>query len=360
MLRALVCWPAPRLDRIHKALANEALYEEMDGLSYLPQFGVQVTVMDSSKGWRNPFAKRGSLLAGIDPLRFLRQLWHYKTFDVLVSADSSACFLFVCAKRLFGLKKPVLVIDPALDPNYINRMRLHSMVLPYVQGVIVFGQVQVDFLEREYNGRVKATFIRHRMDCRFFDPLKCPPPPEHNRYIVSVGNDRGRDFETLISAVKDLPIKLILHTRRKLKLPLPPNVQVQSHWISFEELRELYGAAQIIVVPLFETIHASGTNGLLEALAMGRPVIVSASSGIIDYVEHQNNACVVPTGNVQALRNAVTDLLENLEGANTLGQQARLYAEQRLAMPVYAQLVSEVIQKATFDIDSNPTHNTHE
>lgn len=352
--RVAICWPAPRLNRINAALANPALYEEMDGLSYLRQFGMTVRVLDSSRGWRNPLARRGSLLAGIDPWRFIRQLWNYKQFDVLVCADSSACFLFVLAKRLFGLKKPVLVIDPALDPNYLNRMRLHQQVLPHVQGVLVFGQVQLKLLKQLYGHRINAQFIRHRMDARFFDPLNSPPPDPENRYIVSVGNDVGRDFDTLIAAVADLPIRVVLHTRRPITGPLPANVQIQSHWISFEDLRTLYARAAAIIVPLHETIHASGTNGLLEAMTMGRPVVVSASSGIIDYVQHQQTAWIVPTEDVAALRDGVTHLLSHPAEAQAMGQRARQYCERALSMPVYARQVAQVIQEISAPATPGP------
>lgn len=343
--RVLMCWPAPRLSRIDAALTNPALYEEMDGLSYLCHHGLTVRVLDSSRGWRNPLARRGSLLAGIDPWRFIQQLWNYRQFDVLVSADSSACFLFVLTKRLFGLKKPVLVIDPALDPDYRNRMRLHHQVLPHVQAVLVFGQVQASFLKQTYGDHVNALFVRHRMDARFFDPAKSPSPDPANRYIVSVGNDVGRDFDTLIAAVTGLPIRVVLHTRRSIDGPLPANVQIQSHWISFENLRTLYARATAVIVPLHDTIHASGTNGLLEAMTMGRPVVVSASSGIIDYVEHQQTAWVVPTADVEALRQGVVQLLEHTTEAEAMGRRARQYCEQALSMPVYARQVAEVIRE---------------
>lgn len=343
-LRAAVCWPAPRLDRIQTALADASRYEEMDGLSYLREEGIEPIVIDSSRGWRNPLARRGSLLAGIDPLRFLRQLWHYRRYDVLVSLDSSAALLFVCLKRLLRLKKPVLVIDPALDPNYKNRMRLHDLVLPHVQGVVVFGQVQVDFLRQRYGQRVHATFVRHRMDCRFFDPARSAPRQPDQRYIVSVGNDVGRDFDTLIEAVDGLPVELVIHTRRKIARSLPPNVRVQSHWISYEQLRDLYGQSLAIIVPLKNTIHASGTNGLLEALAMGRPVVVSGATGIVDYVEHQHNAWVVPPQDVKALREGIQRVLEHPQEAQRLGEGARRYSEEKLAMPVYARQIAQLIR----------------
>lgn len=346
--RAAVCWGAPRLDRILTALADETLYEQMDGLSYLRGQSFDVEVIDSSPDRWNPGAGRGTLLSGIDPIRFVRQLLRYRHYDVLIGADSPSVLLFVLLKRLLRLKKPVVVIDPALDASYRNRMRLHALVLPYVEAVVVFGEVQVEFLRREYQERVRSTFIRHRMDCRFFDPALVPGPPDDpaQRYVLAVGNDVGRDYHSLLVAAAALPMPVVIHTRKALPQPLPANVRVQSHWISFEELRALYARASVVVMPLKETVHASGTNGVLEALAMGRPVVVSASSGIRDYVVDGVTALTPSPGDVDALRHSIMTLWNQPERAAAMGRQARAYALEKLAMPRYATQIAEVLLRA--------------
>ena len=346
--RAAICWPAPRQQRVSTALADEALYEQMDGLSYLRDQHFDVEVIDSSPDRWNPGAGRGSLLAGIDPLRFIRQLLRYRHYDVLIGADSPSVLLFVLLKRALKLKKPVVIIDPALNSQYRNRMRLHSLVLPYVDEVVVFGKIQVEFLEREYGGRVSSTFIRHRMDCRFFDPALAPEPPSDpaQRYVLAVGNDIGRDYETLLAAATSLPMPVLIHTRRKLPQALPRNVRVQSDWITFEELRLLYARASVVVMPLKETVHASGTNGVLEALAMGRPVVVSASSGIRDYIIDGVTALTPLPGDIDGLRRAVLDLWAKPEVAESLGYQARNYALEKLSMPTYAAQIASILLRA--------------
>jgi glycosyltransferase involved in cell wall biosynthesis len=348
-LRVAVSWPARRLDRIERALSDSSLYEQMDGLSYLRDSGVSVSVIDSSEGWLNPLAGRGSLLAGIDPFRFLHQLQRYREYDVLIGIDSSAVFLFVQLKRLLRLKKPVIVIDPALDPTYRNRMRLHRHVLPHVSLVVVYGRVQLEFLAREFGHRVRATFTPHRIDCRFFDPRKASRRVQDpaRRFIVAVGNDVGRDYAALVEAVRDTEVSVVIHTRQSLKDAIPSNVRIQSTWVPYEELRDLYNQAAIVVVPLKETLHASGINGLLEALAMGRPVVVSGSRGIIDYVQDGRTALVTPPGDVLALRQAILRLWHDEDLALQLGRNAEAHVREHFDIPVYAQQIAELIAKVS-------------
>ena len=54
-----------------------------------------------------------------------------------------------------------------------------------------------------------------------------------------------------------------------------------SSHIPFTELRALYDAARLVVVPLRPVDYAAGVNGLLEAMAMAKPVILTQTSGIL-------------------------------------------------------------------------------
>jgi glycosyltransferase involved in cell wall biosynthesis len=261
--------------------------------------------------------------------------------------DSSAGLLYTQLKRVLGFRKPAIVIDPALDPSYKNRMRLHDQVLPFVSRVVVFGKVQHEFLRNRYGGRVKAVFVPHRIDCAFFDRTRCSAAPgQQAPYVLSVGADTGRDFNTLAEAAAGLSIRTVIHTRRTVTTPLPPNVELQRDWISFPSLRDLYAGAEAVVVPLRDTLHASGINGLLEAMAMGCAVIVSASKGIADYVEHGKTAWVVPPGDPSALREGIRTVLQDGNLRAALGANARRFCEQVCSMPVYARTIASLLRQA--------------
>lgn len=344
--RAVISWPFPRLDGIIASLKDPTLFEWMDGLSYLRGYGVCPAVLDSTKGFLNPLTRRGPLWAGLDPVRFLRMLWNYRRYDVLVSVDASSCFLFVLAKRLLGLKKPVVVIDPAVAPSYLNSVRLNRQILPYVEHVIVFSRVHEGYLQKEYGGRVKATRVYHRIDPLFFDKSKCRKL-DHEPYIVAVGNDSSRDYEQLFEAVQGLPIRVICNTKRKIMRATPPNVTVQSQYIQYGDLRDLYGNAQAVVVPLRDSLHPGGINTLLEAMCVGCPVVVSGSAGIIDYVQHGVSAWVVKPGDASALRAGIETVLHDEGLRKTLSINAREFCVSVCAMPVYAEQVARVLRSVT-------------
>lgn len=344
--RAVVSWPFPRLDGIVASLKDPHLFEWMDGLSYLRGYGVCPAVLDSTKGFLNPGRKRGPLWAGIDPLRFLRMLWNYRRYDVLVSVDASSCLLFVLVKRLFGLKKPVVVIDPAIAPAYLNSVRLNRQVLPYVEHVVVFSKVHEEYLQKQFGDRARVTMVYHRIDPLFFDKSKCRKL-DRGPYILAVGNDSSRDFERLFEAVEGLPIQVICNTRLKVKRAVPPNVTLQAKYIAYDDLRNLYGNAEAVVLPLHNSLHPGGINTLLEAMCTSAPVVVSGSVGIIDYVKHGTTAWIVEPDDTAALRAGIERVLRDRDLRSTLSTNAREFCVSVCAMPIYAGKVAMVLKSVT-------------
>ncbi|WP_258400900.1 glycosyltransferase, partial [Burkholderia multivorans] len=81
-----------------------------------------------------------------------------------------------------------------------------------------------------------------------------------------------------------------------------PNVAIGSA-SGLAKQHELYAWADVIVVPLRPNFHASGITVMLEAAALGKPMIVSDVGGLTDYFPH-DTAAYVPPFDAQAMRDA--------------------------------------------------------
>ena len=95
----------------------------------------------------------------------------------------------------------------------------------------------------------------------------------------------------LCRAVQNLPVNLLIapsghwyarEKNRHLSIPLPGNVTILS--LSRLELKKTYARSQFAVVPVHDSVYAAGATAVLEAMCMGRAVIVTRSAGILDYV----------------------------------------------------------------------------
>ncbi len=76
--------------------------------------------------------------------------------------------------------------------------------------------------------------------------------------------------------------------------PRPPEgVQVVRH-LPHAELRDLYTTASVVVIPTRPNLHASGMTVALEALATARPVVVTDTPGMHQYVSEGRTGHLVP------------------------------------------------------------------
>ncbi|OXH87791.1 hypothetical protein CA831_19630 [Burkholderia multivorans] len=99
-----------------------------------------------------------------------------------------------------------------------------------------------------------------------------------------------------------------------------PNVAIGSA-SGLAKQHELYAWADVIVVPLRPNFHASGITVMLEAAALGKPMIVSDVGGLTDYFPHDTAAYVPPFDDPRIIAGQATigvEILEALPDAGTL------------------------------------------
>ncbi len=97
-------------------------------------------------------------------------------------------------------------------------------------------------------------------------------------------------------------------------------------WRPNSDLPGLYALMDVLVLPsLFEGIP----RAVMEASAMRVPAIVTNVKGNREAVEHGRNGLLVPLGDVQALADAVVELLTDREKARRMGEEARRMALER-------------------------------
>jgi glycosyltransferase involved in cell wall biosynthesis len=105
-------------------------------------------------------------------------------------------------------------------------------------------------------------------------------------------------------------------------------------------MRALYAAATVIVVPVKPSLLSCGISVVLEAWAMGKPVIATRTAGLLDYVVDGQNGLFVPPYDVAALRSRILYLIEHPELARQLGHEGYSLVQQDLNLDQYVNRVS--------------------
>src|SRR6185436_2068004 len=88
--------------------------------------------------------------------------------------------------------------------------------------------------------------------------------------------------------------------------------------------------ADIYVQPSFQE---GLPNSVLEAMAMGLPIVATRISGNEDVVVHEENGLLVPAGDAEALAAALRRLMNDPLLAARMGRRSRQMVEERFALP---------------------------
>ena len=180
-------------------------------------------------------------------------------------------------------------------------------------------------------GRVRV--LPFGADCDFW--RNTAPPGACAGPIVSVGSDPGRDYQTLLAAVGDLP----LHVVTTMALPVEgrTNVRVTTTHTSME-LRDIYSGSRFLVIPLHDRSQPSGQSTALQAMACGAAAVLTRTRGWWGetHLRDGENCVLVPPGRVDALRDAICGLWDDPRRCAAIGARARQtvvehFGERRMA-----------------------------
>ena len=257
--------------------------------------------------------------------RDLRQGWRLyresRRFDAVVSTGDLLGGTFALLLR-FRRKRPVHVMYDCLwyGGGWLKRAWMR-FCLRQVDRCAVWASVECERYAKAYGvPRGKFLYVPHH------DTL-------HARYqyelgdegYVFTGGNADRDYGLLFAALRGLSARCVLATNRKSLLDglnVPSNVEVVS--VSPAEFRQLMAKSRVVVMPMRATLlHAGGQQSVLNAMKMGKPVILTDPEGGRDYIENGRTGVLVPYGDPLLLRAAIEYLMANPEHARAMGEQAR-------------------------------------
>ena len=190
--------------------------------------------------------------------------------------------------------------------------------------------------------------IAFQVDENFFTPGASAEP---GCGVVSVGREL-RDYPTLFEALDgtDIPVTVVASSpwsKREDQTSgrkVPANVTLRKG-LSSVELRDLYRSAAVVVVPLMNVDWPAGVTSLFEAQACGRPVVISASEGILDSID-PGAAVTVPCGDARALRDAVQRLIRDPVAAAGIARVGRESALRERTLDQFVARIREACRVA--------------
>jgi glycosyltransferase involved in cell wall biosynthesis len=195
--------------------------------------------------------------------------------------------------------------------------------------------------------------IRNGIDLNYFNPDLSPPPAAVPGSpllgaIASLTPEKGLDL--LLQALPGLAAR---HPQLGLCLvgdgPLREALQVQVRALGLEarvhfsgnapDVRPYLRAFDLLVVP---SRREGQGRVLMEAMALGRPVVAAQVGGIPELVRHGHNGWLVPPEDPVVLGQAIAALLDNPPLRAALAQEGRTQAQEEFGLDTMLAQVEQL------------------
>jgi len=186
----------------------------------------------------------------------------------------------------------------------------------------------------------------------FVDSREYSPQYNGDNYLVYFGRvSQEKGLSTLVEAIKAVRAsKLLIIGEGELKNSLEgytsqksiSDIKFLGH-LSSERLKSVVRSSRFVVLPSewYENCPAS----ILEAFALGKPVIGSNIGGIPELIEDGVDGLLFEPGNSEELSEKIAYLISRPQLGEQMGKNARKKVEEKYNPEVYYQSLMGIYQK---------------
>jgi glycosyltransferase involved in cell wall biosynthesis len=211
------------------------------------------------------------------------------------------------------------------------------------QAIWALSPAQLDPLVRDWGvDRGRLHLLHFGIDAEFWHSDGDAEPD----LVLGAGSDRHRDHQLLVEAMRRLrsrrpSVRLELVTQHAVEVPAQLGQRHAS--LTHPEMRGAYSRASVVALALKPNLHLSGLSVLLEAMACARPVVITDSPGLHEYVTDGDSGIVVQPGDPDALAAGVGELLADPDRARAIGGAGRAAIRERFTTIRQAERIAEIL-----------------
>jgi glycosyltransferase involved in cell wall biosynthesis len=243
--------------------------------------------------------RRHKLLGDIElTLRAWIAIWIKRPQIVLFGAASAVVPWFIHLKQMRLLGKVRFLV--------LNQVSFTDDLAYHIERIIIYSRSQISLHDPRLHPRY--SFIPLPADGCF---NRSWPASEPN--MVFSGGGEGRDYNSLIEAVKELPLRLDIIAFRPESFnnaDLPSNCRILGPCPTDDFLGAMARAA-FVVIPLLPGVHPHGHTTIVQAQRLGKVIVTTRNASVEDYVTEGEDGFLVEPGDVGGYRNAIQRLLQD-------------------------------------------------
>jgi len=246
--------------------------------------------------------------------------------------------------KIFRMKRELIILSFIYRPRsnkLINRLRylVTRFGLSSAKKIICYSEYE----------KVRYTELFNFVSGKFYSTslgktyiVSTPVEKESKKYIFSAGQS-NRDYDVLIRSIYNIDINLLIATSNEIKIPSKLKTKVKVQQLHGSDFQEALNKSLITILPLKDIDYSSGQVVLINAMALGKCVIITDTNWAIDYLQHGINAWIVPPGDSKALSFALDYLLKNDNIRAKIEKNAKEYYETNLNGKAFAHRLIKII-----------------
>lgn len=306
-------------------------------------------------GAPSPVVRFVRRIAGRDAALAVLGLLHSRGADAIFSNGENVGIPLALLLRMFrrrGRRPGHVTIGHRLSTGkkrfFFRTLGLHREM----DTIFVYASTQEAYAQEHLHiPGAKIRRIAFHADDSFYRPSLVTDSAGAN--LISAAGLEWRDYPTLLAAAARLPqvaFKLAAaspwskHSNETEGRSLPDNVSVRRY--EYGELRQLYADSDVVAVPLYENDFQAGVTTMIEAMAMGKPVIVTQTTGQTDVIIHGENGVVVPPNDPDAWETELCRLLADADERRRLGENARRWVENHATLDRWARTIAASVRES--------------
>jgi hypothetical protein len=284
-----------RKNRLEAIKNNESPEDFFYGALELRRRGYDITVLEESD-FLTKVNKLNSILfsyifrfVGLDYSVYSKfsnptNINELNKFDILVATTNAYGMTLGLLKKFGKIKSKIIFLS--MCPLFPEDNFIKKFVYKKVASAMFWAienTHEIDFLNKLYGPTApEMMFVPFGVDENFWR-LNISKKSE-KPYVLSMGNDSTRDFESLVSAWKPHFPDLKIITRREILAPIPSNVHViQGDWnkqfLSDDAIRTYIQESMFVIIPTKESLRSSGPSVAMQSMGCGKMVILSRTAG---------------------------------------------------------------------------------
>ncbi len=288
-----------------------------------------------------------------------------KDFDLIYDPFLKFSFVLALLKVLKLYNKPILAIAHQsyrpFKKNPLKRLKQKMVKYIYYHGIdyLLFSNENLYKENPEHKHMENVSYISSwgpEVDffASFAENQKELP---QQKYVYATGGS-GRDFRILVNAIEELDFPLKITTRKpaapwmtSLGGKIEINSTITPGLESTGIIRKDYYDALCVAIPLTRHkqphIHNNGSTVLFEALAMGKPVVMTQNEAFPFDMEKEKVGFAIDYNDVNGWIEALRYFIENPGIAQEMGARGKYLCEKKYNYSNFGQELRQHFNYAT-------------